>query len=56
MSTLKLKEQILALISKLFGDLNADEEAQVTALEEIASAASDNAEVLRLQIKDRATE
>lgn len=53
-NTQNLKEQILSLISDLFGDMDADEAQQADALEEIESLARDNAESLREQIRSRA--
>lgn len=50
------KEIILGMISELFGDIDADEGQQAQALEEIAQLATDNAEVLREQIKSRCRE
>ena len=52
--TQERKDEILNLISTLFGDTNEDEADQADALEEIASLAQSNVECLREQIRDRA--
>jgi len=54
--TEELKTEALEIISRLFGDLGADESAQITALEEIRDLCDDNITSLREQIRSRCDE
>lgn len=55
MSTEDKKQNILNAIGELFGDMDADEQEQVEAMEEIESTLRDNIDMLNEQMKSRAT-
>lgn len=52
--TEELKKEALEIISRLFSDMDADEEAQISAMEEIRDLCDENIELLREQIRSRA--
>lgn len=55
MNTGELKDEALETISRLFSDCGADEQDQIDALEEIESLCRDNIEMLKEQIRSRAS-